>query len=376
MPKLKVAHLTSVHSASDVRIFYKECRTLAAAGYEVVLIAPHDRNELLEGVRIRCVPRANGRASRMTRGAWQVFRAAWRERGDVYHIHDPELIPVGLLLTLCGRRVIYDVHEDLPLQISGKYWIPVWTRRGVSWAAAGLEAVGSRLFRGIVAATPSIAARFPPRKTVTVHNFPDVGELVSPISRPFADRPPHVAYVGGIAAIRGIREIIESVAKLPEALNARLVLAGRFYPPELLGSVRGMPGWGKVDYRGWQSRGELGELLAKVRVGLVVLHPRPNFLDSYPTKLFEYMSAGLPVVASDFPLWRGIVEGIGCGFVVDPLDPKAIAEAVQWLLENPTEAEAMGERGRKAIEGKYNWSIEANKLTRYYQDILREDLCP
>ena len=368
----KVAHLTSVHYAFDTRIFHKECRTLAAAGYDVVLIAPNDRDEAEDGVQIRAVPKPTGRPGRMTRTTWQILRAAWRERANVYHFHDSELIPVGVLLALCGRRVIYDVHEDLPLQISGKFWIPGWMRWTVSRAAAVLEALGSQVFRGIVAATPAIAARFPARKTVTVQNFPVVGELASSRRRPLAERPPNAAYIGMIEVIRGIREIVASFALVRESLNARLVLGGKFDPPELVDSVRQIPGWSKVDFLGWQSRKEVAELLANVRVGLVVLHPRPNYLDSYPVKLFEYMSAGLPVVVSDFPLWRQIVEDAGCGLVVDPLDPGSIAEAVQWLLENTEEAEAMGERGRKAIDTKYNWSAEAEKLTQYYRHILRE----
>jgi glycosyltransferase involved in cell wall biosynthesis len=308
----------------------------------------------------------------MTLTAWQVLRVSWRERADVYHFHDPELIPVGIVLALCGRRVIYDVHEDLPRQLLSKYWVPGWMRWAASRIAAVLEAVGSQLFRGVVAATPTIAARFPARKTRIVHNFPVVAELVTPGRRTLAERPPHAAYIGGIDAIRGIREMVDGVALIPESLDARLVLAGTFDPPELLDSVGRLPGWDKVDYRGWQSRTEVAGLLANVRVGLVVLHPRPNFLDSYPIKLFEYMSAGLPVVVSAFPLWRQIVEGAGCGLVVDPLDPTSISKAVQWLLENPEEAEAMGERGRQAIEAKYNWSTEAEKLTRHYRQILEE----
>jgi len=370
--RLKVVHLTSVHSALDVRIFYKECRTLAAAGFDVVLIAATERDRVEDGVQIRAVPKPNSRSARMTRTTRQILRVAWRERADVYHFHDPELIPVGVLLALCGRRVIYDVHEDLPRQISGKHWIRGWMRWPVSRAAAVLEALGSLVFRGIVAATPTIAARFPVRKTVTVQNFPVVGELAVSNWRTLADRPPHAAYIGGIDVGRGIREIVASLALVRESLNARLVLAGKVDPPELLDSLRRIPGWDKVDFRGWLSRKDIAELLANVRVGLVVLHPEPNYLDSYPIKLFEYMAVGLPVVVSTFPLWRQIVEGSGCGLVVDPMDPASISQAIQWLVENTAEAEAMGERGRRAIVAKYNWATEAEKLKLCYRNLGRE----
>lgn len=83
------------------------------------------------------------------------------------------------------------------------------------------------------------------------------------------------------------------------------------------------------------------------------------------------MSAGIPVIASDFPLWKEIVEGSGCGLLVNPLDPEAIAEAIKWLLENPEKAETMGKRGRKAIEECYNWDKESVKLISFYRKFDR-----
>jgi len=368
--KIKVAHLTSVHPVLDIRIFHKECSTLVEAGHEVLLVVPHDHDEILDGVRIRALPRPKSRRERMLKTTWRVLRATFHEDADIYHFHDPELIPVGLLLRLFGKRVVYDVHEELPKQILSKYWIRPWLRRPLAKIADTAESISARTFDAIVVATPAIASRFPETKTVIVQNFPIPDELTIGGGRPYAERPFGVAYVGAITVVRGIKEIMHAMSIIPQRLEAKLVLAGIIAPPELEDELKATPGWDRVDFLGWQSREGVAHVLGEVRVGSVLLHPQPNYLESYPIKLFEYMSVGIPVVASDFPLWREIVQGTGCGILVDPLDPKAIAEAIQWLLEHPKESEAMGRRGQEAVRSRFNWNTEAEKLLHLYGRIL------
>jgi len=369
--KAKICHLTSVHPPFDTRIFYKECRTLAQAGYEVVLVVQHDKNDVIDGVRIKAVPKPKNRRERMTKTVWQVYKAAVAENADIYHFHDPELIPVGIMLKLKGKKVIYDVHEDVPKDILTKYWIPSFLRRTASASASLFEKIGSKFFDGIIAATTTIADKFPLDKTAAVQNFPMLNELVTPDATPYPDRPNNIVYVGGIAALRGIREMVQAVELLPETLKARLCLAGVFSPAELYNDICAMPGWARVEFLGWQSREQVAALLGRVRVGLVLFHPAPNHCDSQPNKLFEYMSAGVPVIASNFPLWRKIIEGAGCGLVADPLDPHVIASAIEWLLTHPDEAEAMGKKGQEAVRKLYNWEHEAKALINCYERLMK-----
>ena len=365
---MKVAHLSTVHSPFDVRILRKECKSLADAGHQVVLITPHDRDASVDGVRIRAVRKPRGRLERRTLTAWRVYRAARSEKPDVCHFHDPELLPVGLLLRLGGYRVIYDAHENVPHDLLAKDYLPRPLRHVVAAGVAGLERLGAALFQGVVAATPTIGERFPARKTVVIRNYPRLDELGGEAAEPYAERPPVAVYVGGMTAQRGTREMIEAAGRLPDSLGARLVLVGVIHPPELQAEVEQMPGWQRVDFRGWQDRQGVAAALSEARVGLVTLHPIPSFLDSYPVKLFEYMAAGIPVIASDFPLWRGIVEGAGCGRLVDPMRPEAIAEGIRWMLEHPDQAQAMGARGREAVRTRYNWDNEGRNLLAFYRD--------
>ena len=164
--------------------------------------------------------------------------------------------------------------------------------------------------------------------------------------------------------------MVKAMALLPESLNARLVMAGKFSPPQLEKEIQKYRRWNSINYLGYCGRSQIAALLGKSRIGLVILHPKVNYLDSYPVKLFEYMSSGLPVIVSDFPLWREIVGKAGCGIVVGPLDAEAIAAAIEYLLTYPAEAEAMGRRGMEAVKKYYNWETEKVKLLSLYKHIF------
>lgn len=369
----KVVHLTSVHPPFDVRIFHKECKTLAAAGFDVVLVAPHGQDLTEDGVRLRAVPRPSNRQERARKTVGAVLRAALAEDAAIYHFHDPELIPVGLALKARGKRVIYDVHEDVPEDVLTKDYIPLPIRRGVARGADLAERIGAAAFDAIVTVTPTIARRFPAARTHLVQNFPIPGELEAVTPGPYAERPPLAVYAGVINAVRGIPETLGALARLPETSPARLALAGNFVPASLEEQVRSMPGWARVDFLGWQSRPEIAHLLSRGRMGLVLFQPLANHVAAQPNKLFEYMAAGMPVIASDFPRWRELVEGAGCGLLVDPRDEGAIANAITWLLDHPAEAEAMGKRGMEAVATRYNWDTQGRVLVELYRTLTARE---
>jgi len=359
----KVCIITSVHPPFDTRIFQKEARSLAKAGYNVSLIAQHDKDEILEGIRILSLPRPKNRFERMTKTVCQLYQKAREVDADIYHFHDPELIPVGLLLKLHGKRVIYDVHEDVPRQNLSKPYIPDVLRKPISMIIGVMEAFSARRFDGVVTATPFINGRFLKlgANAVNVNNYPLAYELYAAENQ-WMKKENAVCYVGGIAQIRGAFEMVEAIGKT----NHRLLLVGNI-DSAIENDLKQMTGWRQVEELGFVDRQGVRDMVFRSMAGLVLFHPEPNHTDAQPNKMFEYMSAGIPVIASDFPLWREIVEGNECGICVDPLNPEEIAKAIQFIIENPAKAEQMGKKGRKAVEERYNWGMEENKLLGLYE---------
>lgn len=363
---MKVVHVTVTHRPFDARIFDRECRSLAAAGHEVVLLCPHDRTEENEGVLIRPLPSHSRRLRRMTLGSFLTCRAALAERADVYHLHDPELLATLPFLKR-RARVIFDAHEDLPAQIATKAWIPALIRRPLASLMRRLLPVLLRFPDAVVAATPAIGETIgrPRVRIVQNHPRPDDGRQASP----FSARDHSVAYIGGLNLVRGAEQLVDALGLLSESSALVLRFAGVFEPPSLERFLVGRRGWERVQVEGWLDKEEVTDLLGATRAGIVTFLPYPNHLRAQPNKLFEYMGAGLPVIASDFPLWREIIDSNRCGLLVDPRDPRSIADAMQYLTSNPEEAEAMGRRGREAVARTYNWATQERVLLELYEEL-------
>jgi glycosyltransferase involved in cell wall biosynthesis len=362
----KVCILTSAHPPFDTRIFHKEARSLAKAGYEVSLIVQYDKDETVDGIRIVPLPTPKNRLERITKTIWTTYRKALEIDADIYHFHDPDLILIGLLLNRRGKRVIYDVHEDVPRQNLSKSYIPIVFRRPISLMIGVLEAFSAKRFDGVVTATPFINRRFLElgANAVNVNNYPLASELYTADNQ-WEKKEKAACYIGGIAEIRGAFEMVEAISNT----GYQLILAGDF-EPGLEDRLKQLLGWRQVETLGFIDREGVKATMARSMAGMVLFYPEPNHIDAQPNKMFEYMSAGIPVIASNFPLWREIIEGANCGICVDPLNPKEIADAEVYLFENPKEAEEMGKRGRIAVKRQYKWCIEEKKLLKLYEALL------
>lgn len=368
--KYKVCHLTSAHPDKDIRIFLKECVSLANAGYETYLVLPNAESRIEKGVHIVSFESVfSSRRERMMKTVNQVLKEARKIDADLYHFHDPELLRVALKLKKGGKKVVYDVHEDLPKQILGKYWINKNLRKWVAKGFRRFENQKAKKMSGIITATTHIAERFLSlnKNTITVNNYPFTNEL-QPVKESNADVKNAVCYVGGITKIRGLSELVEAMSFCP---NTKLILAGPVSPKGYLDELKSLKGWSQVEFLGQVDRQGVADILGRSFAGIVTFYPLPNHVDAQPNKMFEYMSAGLPVIGSHFPLWKEIIETNKAGLCVDPQLPSSIADAINKLCQNRDLVQQMGENGREAVLLKFNWEKEQEKLISFYQRLLK-----
>jgi len=343
-PRAKVCILTSVHIPFDGRVFHKEAKSLAKAGYEVVLMI-----------------------------LWRLFRLAIREKADVYHFHDPELMTVGLLLKLYRKKVIWDVHEHYPNSIMDKFWISKGLRRCASKSFDLFERAVVRFFDYVIYTTPFVGARYEKLKVRSgpIENYP-----IIELSETFAKEPQEkIIYLGGMSRTRGLVEVVEAFSLVVRRYPSwELDLVGSCRPASFedelraLAKERGIEA--NVKFISWVPYEEKERLSAQAAMGIITYLPYANNTSCLPNKLFDYMLVSLPVIASDFPLYREVVEPYRCGLIVAPEEPKQIAEAMIHLIEHPQEARQMGESGRRAVRERYNWEQESAKLLGIYETVL------
>ena len=365
MSRPKVGHLTSVHPAYDARVLHKECKALAEAGYEVVLVVPHDRDEVADGVRIRAVPRPQGRLQRMTCTVWHVYRAALEENAQMYHFHDPELIPVGLLLRARGKRVIYDVHEDYVSSIEQKRYLPHLFRTILARFLGGAERLSTSPFE-IIIAEKYYARRFP--NGIPVLNYP-IRERIQIHSSDAAGEHnrPRLLYTGVVSEDRGALIHARIVNMMSDI---ELYVVGRC-GKDLADRMRQVAGGERLHIEGEGFHVPYERIMNRYVeddwiAGLAVFPPTPHYMEKELTKLFEYMCAGIPIVCSDFPVWRSLIEETGAGLCVDPLELERVIDVIQYLIDHPDEVRDMGRNGRQAVAERYNWNGEKEKLVEFY----------
>lgn len=358
----RVCHVTSVHSAFDGRIFYKECCSLAKK-YDTYLVAPNVANQTVNNVSIVGVSLPKRRFLRMFR-CRAMIPVLMSIDADIYHFHDPELIQIGSKIRRFGKKVVFDSHEDTPLLIKSKTWIPKFLRQFVSILYTNFEARHLSKYDAIVSVTPHIVDRLKQvnPNTYQITNFQIFNEGED--NRHWGRK---LCFTGLISPNWNLDKVISVL----EPANVVLELAG----PGVVDNLATLDGWGNVHYLGVIPHERVRQIIQQCSIGLALeSYNNPNAgykLGSLGvTKLFEYMAAGVPVICTDLVLWKKIVEDAKCGLCVNPYSEEELLKAIKYILDNPQTAKEMGENGLRAVSEQYNWATQEVVLFKMYESLL------
>lgn len=366
--KNHVCHISTVHPLFDDRIFYKECVSLATI-YEVYLVVGHPSNEVIHGVNIIALPLTRSRWARFFVGSICAFRKALSVKPDVVHIHDPELLWIGVLFRILGKKTVYDVHEDVAKQILYKNWLGVhWIRVIISKIVMGVEKLASLFFNRIVVVTNDIKNNFPASKTVLVRNFPRLDLIKSSVSIELIKDSKVVIYIGSLSKERGILELVNAMEFIP----AELWLLGPWDNEGYENECRNAEGWNKTQYFGVKKLEVVYEYLKSADVAVALLYPAKNYVTSLPVKAFEYMALGIPMVISNFPYWKEVFQG--CAVFANPHDSIDIANQINLLLTDKEISDSISTQAMAKIQREYSWEIESQHLLEMYEVMLDHKL--
>ena len=366
----KVCHMTSAHRRYDVRVFEKECTSLAKAGYDVYLVVNDDLpDEDKNGVHIVStgfVP--SGRKERMTRGAKLVYKKAKAISAEIYHFHDPELMPYALKLKKAGKKVIFDSHEIYYQQIKTKMWIPSEYREAVSKLYYKYETKVCKRIDAVC--TPgSVGVDVFGKRTEKVVVVGNMAALIDErnVNIKANIEQKKICTTGSLTEDRGITELIKACYRT----DSHLILAGTFTPDSYFNELKDMTEYSCVDFRGLLRLDGVYDVIRESGIGICNIHKVGQYatMQNLPNKIYEYLSFGLPVIISDTEYFTDFVNTYKCGLVVEPDNADSITDAINYLYDHPDEAVQMGNNGKRIVEEKFNWSVDEKNLLDLYETL-------
>jgi glycosyltransferase involved in cell wall biosynthesis len=362
---MKITHITSVHPQNDNRIFYKECVTLCNAGHSINLIVAGGVDMVLNGVNIIGYQRRKG--GRLTRifktSLFDMFKQCRKINSDIYHFHDPELIIIGLLLRALGKKVIYDIHENYEAAILSKSYIKYsLIKKVISKSFDIFEQLSTKFFTAIVSARPDISEKFIHKRLITLRNFPILSDLIELNNIKIEKKKPSVIYVGGISKSRGVNKLLDAFEELDEY---ELWLIGPIWDELLKKKIDA--GCKNVRYFGIVEAYEIFSYIKKADIGIYTPFPEPNHVTTLPTKTFEYMACGKPMIMSNFEYWKNTFTR--SSIYVNPADIKSIRCSIRTIINDKKLIEDMSKLNQKLSNDEYNWKKESKKLLQLYNKI-------
>lgn len=367
-----ITHLTSAHDRYDIRVFKKMCCSLAKnTNFQVNLIVADGKgDELIENVNIWDVgAKTGGRFSRMTRTVYRVYKRALELDSEIYQFHDPELMPVGYRLKKCGKKVIYDIHENIDLQILEKYWIPVYLRKSFSFFFRKIEDFVCRRLDLLFVPQEAMFNKYNKlSKTAVIANFPDA------IPTKFSSKEFNkyaLLYSGGISAARGIWNMLNLILELKK-LDRRysLTIAGPINE-SLLQEVKAHEAWQHINYLGMLSNEEIIEVYNNCSIGLILFNNVGQYFMAYSLKLFEYMRSGLIIIVPDFGDWIPFNSSYNVGINVNTSDSFEMARTIDALDEKSMQD--IAKSNILKVGQHFTWESQEKKLNACYYEFINSN---
>ncbi len=361
-----ICHLSSVHIRTDVRVFYKQCVSLQQAGFKVhLVVADGKRHEWNDKIIIHDIGGFSSRKRRFLIAPFKILRRALNISADAYQIHDPELIPMAILLKMISRKpVVYDIHESYPEMFLHKEYLSTLQGKLISFAIKAIERFAVKALDQAIAATQHIAEQF--KDVPVVHNYPILAEWEQMPADSARYNSRKICYVGNITRERGIEQIVKAI----EDVDCSFHLAGSYEPPEFRDELMQLPGFSKVVEYGYVNRMQAAEIFSQSALGVVLFDRSPNHLYSLSTKIFEYMAAGLPIMVSDLPTNIKLLDSTDVGIYIDPTKVEKITQSLSRLLSDPDRLAQWGANGKELVFANLSWEKEKEIYLSLYRKLL------
>lgn len=366
----KVCHIISGYFRTDARVFQRQCKSLVNGGFEVCMLTNDGQPcEIIDGIEIFATDKYwKNRIKVFFFANSQFIKKALEIDADIYQLHSPELIHLGLSLKGKGKIVIYDAHEDLPRHILEKEWIPIFMRKTISRMVEVFMKKSLAKYHEIISPHSHVVKQLKSinNNVTLITNFPIINTLDEVSLDDYLKRDKIMCYTGTVYEYSNQESILDAMLDVPDI---NYDIAG-FIGDSHLERLSTHQVFNRVKFRGRIPWSEMRTFYNKTIIGLVIYDYKLNLgnkLGSFGTnKLFEYMEAGLPFICTNYMLWEEVVTKHNCGLLVEPGNSDQISNAIKFLLNNPEKAYEMGQNGRKAVITEYNWNTQGKTYIDIY----------
>jgi glycosyltransferase involved in cell wall biosynthesis len=374
---MSIAIVTSIHPDFDVRI-WKHATSLARAGCCVHLICPWKvkNGATIDAVKMYPFARLHNRILRLLLSSWQILRALRPifSNVDVIHFHDINILPIMALVSLF-KPVVYDVHENYADEMLVKYWIPLVLRLPLYWAVRVAHVIFPLIIKNIVLVVPQQENEFRSKRLrkIQIRNYASL-RLLNDYKDDYLQRPNTILFTGGHYDENGSMLLLEiAEIMLKRAVSAQIIATDRFvsnsYRERFESEIK-LRKLSNIQIISCVPPEKIMNILNKGTIASILGLRVAKSIKGIPTRLFEYMAAGLPIVSGDFAFQGEVVGAEHAGILAQPENPDSFVDAIEQLIKDKPFARSLGQNGQRAFKENYSWESQIPTLLNFYKEIL------